>query len=58
MSDAALYLLSQEMDPQLDRVEAYLLLKQRVALAAQACLDDSEGELPPLMEACHVLRHT
>ena len=57
LSDDALYLLSQKMDPRLDRIDAYLLLKQRDATAAQAWLDDGSGALPSLMEACHVLRH-
>jgi hypothetical protein len=56
LSDEALYLLSKRMDPQLDRIDAYLLLKRRVADAAQACLDDGAGVLPALMEARHVLR--
>jgi hypothetical protein len=56
VSDEALYLLSQQMDPRLDRIDAYLLLKRRVADAAQACLDDGTGVLPALMEARHVLR--
>ena len=56
LSDEALYLLSQRMDPRLDRIEAYLQLKRRVALAAQACLDDGADGLPPVMEARHVLR--
>ncbi len=57
LSDDALYLLSQKLDPRLDRIDAYLLLKQRVAVAAQACLDDGSDALPSLMEACHVMRH-
>lgn len=56
LSDEALYLLSQKMDPRLDRVDAYLLLKRRVVDAVQACLDDSAG-VPPVMEARHVIRH-
>jgi hypothetical protein len=56
LSEEALYLLSQHMDPRLDRIDAYLLLKRRVADAAQACLEDGAGVLPPLMEARHVSR--
>ena len=56
LSDEALYLLSQKMDPRLDRIDAYLLLKRRVALAAQACFDDGADALPPVLEARHVLR--
>jgi hypothetical protein len=56
LSDEALYLLSQKMDPRLDRIDAYLLLKRRVAIAAQACLDDGADALPPVMEARHILR--
>jgi hypothetical protein len=56
LSDEALYLLSQKMDPRLDRIDAYLLLKRRVAHAAQACLDDGAAALPPVLEARHVLR--
>lgn len=55
LSDEALYLLSQSMDPRLDRIDAYILLKRRVARAAQACLDDGADALPPLLEARHVL---
>lgn len=56
LSDEALYLLSQKMDPELDRVDAYLLLKSRVVHAVQACLDDSAA-VPPVMEARHVIGH-
>ena len=56
LSDEALYLLSQEIDPQLDRIDAYLLLKRRVADVAQACLEEGADLLPPLLEARHVLR--
>jgi hypothetical protein len=56
LSDEALYLLSQQIDPRLDRIDAYLLLKRRVADAAEACLEDGAGVLPPVMEARHVLR--
>jgi hypothetical protein len=56
LSDEALYLLSQKMDPRLDRIDAYLLLKRRVAIAAQACLDDGADALPSVMEARHVMR--
>lgn len=56
LSDEALYLLSQKMDPGLDRVDAYLLLKRRVVHAVQACLEDSAA-VPPVMEAWHVIRH-
>lgn len=55
LSDDALYLLSQRMDPGLDRIDAYLLLKRRVACAAQAFLDDGAASLPALMEARHVM---
>ena len=56
LSDEALYLLSQEIDPQLGRIDAYLLLKRRVADVAQACLEEGAAVLPPLLEARHVLR--
>ena len=56
LSDEALYLLSQKMDPRLDRIDAYLLLKRRVAHAAQACLDDGASALPLVLEARHLLR--
>ena len=56
VSDEALYLLSQKMDPRLDQVDAYLKLKWLVAHAAQACLDDGAAELPPVMEARHLIR--
>ena len=56
LSDDALYLLSQRMDPRLDRIDAYLLLKRRVAHAAQACLDEGDAMLPPILEARHVMR--
>ena len=57
LSDEALYLLSQGMDPGLDRIDAYILLKRRVARAAQACLDDGADTLPTLLEARHVMAH-
>jgi hypothetical protein len=56
LSDEALYLLSQKMDPQLDRIDAYLQLKRRVANAAQACLDDGAATLPALLEARHLIQ--
>ena len=55
LSDEALYLLSQKIDPRLDRIDAYLLLKRRVADAAQAWLETGADRLPPLMEARHLL---
>jgi len=58
LSDDALYLLSQQMDPRLDRIDAYLLLKRRVADAALACLDGGAASLPPVMEACHLLQRS
>jgi hypothetical protein len=57
LSEEALYLLSQKMDPGLDRIDAYIMLKRRVARAAQACLDDGADALPPLLEARHVKAH-
>jgi hypothetical protein len=56
LSDEALYLLSQKMDPRLDRIDAYLQLKRRVANAAQACLDDGAAVLPAVLEARHLIR--
>ena len=56
LSGEALYLLSQQMDPRLDRIDAYLLLKRRVADAALACLENGALGLPPLMEARHLVR--
>jgi hypothetical protein len=56
VSDEALYLLSQEMDPRLDRIDAYLQLKRRVAHAAQACLDEGAAALPAVIEARHLIR--
>lgn len=53
LSQDALYLLSQGMDPRLDRIDAYIVLKQRVASAAGACLRDGAA-LPPVLQACHV----
>ena len=47
LSEEALYLLSQKMDPGLDRIDAYIMLKRRVARAAQACLDDGADALWP-----------
>ena len=57
LSDEALFMLSQKMDPRLDRIDAYIMLKRRVARAAQGCLDDGAGELPPLLEARHVMAY-
>lgn len=57
LSDDALYLLSQQVDPRLDRIDAYLLLKRRVADATRACLENDADGLPSLMEARHVMRH-
>ena len=57
LSEDALYLLSQRMDPRLDRIDAYLLLKRRVVDAAQACLDDGAAMLPTVLEARHVMRY-
>ena len=56
LSDEALYLLSQQMAPGLDRIDAYLLLKRRVAAAAQAYMDEGASAPPALMEACHLMR--
>lgn len=56
LSQEALYVLSQRMDPRLDRIDAYILLKRRVACAASACLR-SKAALPPVLQACHVAAH-
>jgi hypothetical protein len=56
LSPEALYMLSQRMDPRLDRIDAYILLKRRVARAASACLRDA-ATLPPVLQACHVAAH-
>jgi len=57
LSEEALYLLSQTLDPRLDRIDAYIVLKRRVARAAQACLEDGAVALPPLLEARHVIAY-
>ena len=56
LSQEALYMLSQRMDPRLDRIDAYIVLKRRVARAASACLRDA-ATLPPVLQACHVAAH-
>lgn len=56
LSQEALYMLSQRMDPRLDRIDAYILLKRRVASAASACLREGDA-LPPVLQACHVAAH-
>lgn len=57
LSEEALYVLSQKVDPRLDRIDAYIALKRRVARAAQACLDEGAAAVPPLFEARHVMAH-
>lgn len=56
LSQEALYVLSQRIDPRLDRIDAYILLKRRVACAASACLRDA-ATLPPVLQAWHVAAH-
>jgi hypothetical protein len=56
LSQEALYLLSQTLDPRLDRIDAYIALKRRIARAAQACLEDGVA-LPPVLEARHVIAY-
>jgi len=56
LSEEALYMLSQRMDPRLDRIDAYIVLKRRVACAASACLRN-DAALPPVLQACHVAAH-
>ena len=56
LSEEALYMLSQGMDPRLDRIDAYIVLKRRVACAASACLRN-DATLPPVLQACHVAAH-
>jgi hypothetical protein len=56
LSEEALYILSQRMDPRLDRIDAYIVLKRRVASAASACLRH-HATLPPILQACHVAAH-
>jgi len=57
LSDEALYLLSQTLDPRLDRIDAYIVLKRRVAQAALACLEEGVAGLPSLLEARHVIAY-
>lgn len=54
VSHEALYLLSQTLDPRLDRIDAYIALKRRVGLAAKDCLERGAGMLPPVIEARHL----
>jgi hypothetical protein len=54
VSHEALYLLSQTLDPRLDRVDACLALRRRVGLAARQCLERGAGLLPPVIEARHL----
>ena len=56
LSEEALYMLSQRMDPRLDRIDAYIVLKRRVACVASACLRN-DAALPPVLQACHVAAH-
>nr|WP_217344805.1 hypothetical protein [Noviherbaspirillum sp. L7-7A]MBV0878990.1 hypothetical protein [Noviherbaspirillum sp. L7-7A] len=56
LSQEALYMLSQRLDPRLDRIDAYIVLKRRVASAASACLRNEMG-LPSVLQACHVADH-
>ena len=56
LSQEALYLLSQRMDPRLDRIDAYIVLKRRVVCAARACLRN-DAALPAVLKACHVAEH-
>jgi hypothetical protein len=53
LSGEALYMLSQHMDPRLDRIDAYIVLKRRVASAASAFLRNDMA-LPSVLQACHV----
>jgi hypothetical protein len=55
VSQEALYLLAQTLDPRLDRVDAYIALKRRIGLAARDCLDPA-GRMPPVIEARHLHR--
>jgi hypothetical protein len=54
VSHEALYLLSQTLDPRLDRVDAYIALRRRVGLAARQCLERGAGMLPLVIEARHL----
>ena len=56
LSEEALYMLSQRMDPRLDRIDAYIVLRRRVASAASACLRN-DAALPPVLQARHVAAH-
>jgi hypothetical protein len=53
LSEEALYMLSQRMDPRMDRIDAYIVLKRRVASAASAFLRNDMA-LPSVLQACHV----
>lgn len=55
VSQEALYLLAQTLDPRLDRVDAYIALKRRVGLVARDCVDRA-GRMPPVIEARHLHR--
>jgi hypothetical protein len=54
VSQEALYLLSQTLDPRLDRIDAYLALRRRVGQAAKACMEQGAGMLPLVLEARHL----
>jgi hypothetical protein len=56
LSQEALYLLSQTLDPRLDRIDAYIALKRRIARAAQGCVEDGAA-LPLVLEARHVIAY-
>jgi hypothetical protein len=54
VSQEALYLLAQTLDPRLDRIDAYIALRRRVGQAARACLEREAGMLPLVLEARHL----
>ena len=54
VSAEALYMLCRDHDPSLDRLDAYLLLKQKVQTAVERIVGDRQ-DVPGLLEPAHFM---
>ena len=55
VSSEALYMLCRGQDTSVSQVDAYLLLKKKVAHTVERMVHEKEGEVPRLLEPGHFM---
>lgn len=55
VSSEALYMLCRDQDPSINQLDAYLLLKNKVAHTVERMVQEKEGQVPRLLEPGHFM---